>query len=340
VAFTVAFLAITTAHMTLGEQAPKLWALQHPERTSLQISYPLRIFSFVLNPFVVAVNSISNAMLHLAGMRGKHFGEASHTAEELQMLLATSAQAGHISSRQRELGENILGMMELEVRHIMVPRVDVAYLSLDRSLEENLRTIRKTGHSRFPLYRNGLDTVIGFVHAKDVLASLLDKTEVDLRRLARRPTFVPDTQPIPRLILQLQQSRSHGAVVLDEHGTAIGLVFLEDALEEIVGPIQDEFDEEPPEVNEVAPGVLEVQGNMALPDAEEHLELELEDAHADTIGGHVVELLGRLPRKRDQLQLGPYRVTVIEVTRRRIGRLRVERIVPEAEEPASSHRQK
>jgi CBS domain containing-hemolysin-like protein len=338
-AFTLAFVAITTLHMTVGEQAPKIWAIQRAEQTTLQISLPLRAFSFLFNPLVLMVNGISNAMLRGVGIRPEALQETlPHTAEELQVLLATSARGGHISARQLEIGENVLGMMELEVRHILVPRVDVAYLSLEWPVEENLRVIRKTGHSRFPLCRNGLDTVLGFVHAKDVLSALLDKSDPELRAVARRPVFVPDTQPIPRLILQLQQSRKHCAVVVDEHGTAIGLVFLEDALEEIVGPIQDEFDEEPPEVDEVAPGVVEVQGSMALPDAQEHFQLELEDAHADTIGGHIVELLGRLPRRRDQLELGPYRVTVVEVTRRRVGRLRFEPIAPGTEEPEPSNR--
>jgi CBS domain containing-hemolysin-like protein len=331
VAFALAFAFITTLHMTLGEQAPKIWALKRAEKTTLQISVPLRIFAILFNPFVIVINGISNALLLLVGIKVTELGEPPHTAEELRAVLTTSASAGHISRRQLEFAKNILGIVELEVRHILVPRVDVVYLSLNTPLEENLRVLRESGHSRFPVCRGGLDTVIGFVHAKDVLGALTDGKTPDLRRLARRPVFVSDTQPVSRLIAQLQKARSHSAVVVDEHGTAIGLAFLEDAIEEIVGPIRDEFDEQPPDVRQLSTGVLEVPGSLSLPDAEDRLELELEEGHADTIGGHVVEVLGCLPHKGDKLQLGPYRVTVLEVTRRRISSLRFEKIEPEAE---------
>jgi CBS domain containing-hemolysin-like protein len=331
-AFTLAFVLITVLHMTVGEQAPKLWALHRAVKTSLQVSIPLRIFSMLLNPLVVVINGISNWLLRLVGIRAANLTEPPHTAEELEAVLATSARAGHISKRQLELAENILGIVDLEVRHILVPRVDVVFLSLGNSTEENLRFVRESGHSRFPLCRVGLDTVVGFVHAKDVLGVFMDGKTPDLRRLARKPVFVSDTQPISLLIPQLQKAGSHSAVVVDEHGTAIGLAFLEDAIEEIVGPIRDEFDEELPDVRELPSGVLEVPGRLSLPDAEDRLGLDLEEGHADTIGGHVVELLGRLPHRGDQLELGPYKVTVAEVTRRRITSLRFDPTEPETED--------
>jgi CBS domain containing-hemolysin-like protein len=324
-AFALAFGVITTLHMTLGEQAPKIWALQRAEKTALQISIPLRIFSALFNPLVLMINGISNSLLRIVGIRTAKLDEPPHTADELRSVLATSARAGHISRRQLEFAENILGIVDLEVRHILVPRVDMVYLSLNSQIEENLRIVRESGHSRFPLCRVGLDTVTGFVHAKDVLAVLMEGKTPDLRRLARRPVFVSDTQSISGLIQQLQKAGGHSAVVVDEHGTAIGLAFLEDAIEEIVGPIRDEFDVQLPEVREISPGVLEVPGRLALPDAEDRLDLELEEGRADTIGGHVVEVLGRLPHKGDRLELGPYRVTVLEVRRRRIGSLRFEK---------------
>lgn len=324
-ALAFAFLTITALHMILGEQAPKIWALHRAEATALGASVPLRIFAAIFGPFIAAVNALSNGVLRLAGISPDDPLEAAHSSEELRRILTISARGGQISQRDRELAGNILSMVGLEVRHILVPRVDVAFLSLKNSPEDNARIVRESGHSRLPLCEIGLDNVIGIVHAKDVLALLLDKKEIDFRALARPPLFVPDTQPLSQLILHLQEAHSHCAVVVDEHGTATGLAFLEDALEEIVGPIQDEFDEEGPEVRRLDGGVIELSGAMSLPEAAECLDLDLEDESEDTIGGHVVARLGRLPRRGDQLVLGPYRVTVTEVTRRRVGSLRLVR---------------
>jgi CBS domain containing-hemolysin-like protein len=327
VALVIAFSLITLLHMTIGEQAPKMAALQHAEKTSLASAIPLRVFAAVFRPFIALVNGTSNAMLRSAGLKPEHGFESSHTAEEIRHILSHSAQAGHITERQWELTENVFGLMDLEARHILVPRVDVVYLTLEKDFEENLRRMQTSGHSRFPLCEVGLDTVVGFVHIKDVFSAGTE-AKPDMRPLARPAVFVPETQPLSELIVELQRQRSHTAVVLDEHGTATGLVFLEDALEEIVGPLADEFDRGAAErvIQELAPGSFEMPGNVPLPAATEALQLELEEAPEDTIGGHVVAQLGRMPRRGDQLELGNYRVSVVEVGRRRITRLRFERM--------------
>jgi CBS domain containing-hemolysin-like protein len=325
VALALALAVVTFLHMTLGEQAPKLWAIHRAEATALRVAVPLRAFELAFRPFISLINSVSNAMLRLGGMSSAELAEPAHGVEEIRGILASSAQAGHISDRQVELVENILGIMELQVRHILVPRVDVEYVSLQRSPDENLRVIRNSGHSRLPLCEVGLDTVIGIVHAKDVMGSLTNGGAApDLRELARKPILVPDTQPLSRFIVLLQRARSHVAVVLDEHGTAVGLAFLEDALEEIVGPLGDEFDAAEPLPRREGKAV-KLPGSMALPEAAELLDLpELAEDGSDTIGGHVVALLGRFPRKGDAIQLGEWRVVVEDVARRRIQTLRFE----------------
>jgi CBS domain containing-hemolysin-like protein len=218
----------------------------------------------------------------------------------------------------------VFAMIELEVRHILVPRVDVAYLSLERPLEENLRVLRESGHSRFPLCEIGLDTVIGFIHAKEVLGVAATGQPIELQSLARRPLFVPDSQPLARLIAQMQRTRNHCAVVVDEHGTSVGLAFLEDAIEEVVGPIADEFDDPAFAVRKAGGGVLELPGSLALPEAEELLGADDLGNESDTIGGHLVAKLGRLPRAGDELAIGRYRIRVSEVGQRRIVRLHCE----------------
>jgi len=331
VSLGLALAIVTILHMTLGEQAPKIWAIHRAESLALWTSYPLRLFSLIFSPLIWLINLVSNGLLRLGGLSADADHEGSYSAEELRGLLTASAEAGHISSRQRQFAENVLGFMKLQVRHILVPRVDAVRLLTRRTAEENIRIIRDSRHSRFPLCEDDLDRTVGMIHAKDVLAALADGRPVDLAKLARKPVFVPDTQSLGRMIVQLQRARSKSAIVLDDRGTAIGLVFLEDALEEIVGPIQDEFDDEEPRVNRPAPDVFEIRGDMPLPDATEILGID-EQGTDDTVGGHVVSLLGRLPEQGDELEIGGYRVRVTEVARHRIDRLRFERIVASPDE--------
>ena len=327
VALGVALAVVTTLHMTLGEQAPKIFAVRRPEPTALVTAYPLKVFTLVLRPLIWVINAISNHLLRLGGVSAEEHGEGSFTADELRQILSASARAGHISPRQRRFAENVLGFIDLEVRHIMVPRIDVVELRTGDSVEGSLDVVRRSQHSRFPLCEEDLDAVVGVVHAKDTLAALIKGEPVDLRALAREPVFLPDTQSLGRMIVELQRRRSEAAIVLDDRGTAIGMVFLEDALEEIVGPIQDEFDHEEPAVQQPGPGVTELRGDVPLPEALELLGMD--DAGTDdTIGGHVVSLLGRLPRDGDELELDGYKVTVVDVDRHRILRLRFQKPGP------------
>jgi CBS domain containing-hemolysin-like protein len=311
--------------MTIGEQAPKIWAINRPEATALAVAYPLQIFATVFRPFIWAINELSNWLLRLAGIAPNALHEASHDVEEIRSILGAAAEAGTISDRQRELAENVIGIMEREVRHILVPRVDVVYLSLRDPIEDNLKLVRRTAHTRLPVCREDLDSVVGIVHVKSLMGAFMEGTPIDLEQLAREPVLVSDTQPLAHFINKMQATRSHCAVVVDEHGTAVGLAFLEDAIEEIVGPIQDEFDAQGPSaIRRLPDGSLEVPGSLPLPDAIDRLGLpEESDYEADTVGGYVVARLGRLPNPGDALDIGDYRVTVTEVSRRRVVRLRL-----------------
>jgi len=322
-ALAIALALVTMLHMTVGEQAPKIFAIHRSEAMTLQLVQPLRVFAAFFRPAIYSINALSNGLLRALGLSAVEIGEsAGHSADELKWILSASAGSGEITRRQLELAQNVLDIIELEVRHIMVPRVDVVLLSLQSAPEENLRIVRESGHSRFPLCAVGLDTVIGIVHAKEVLLELAAGEVPDLRELARNPVYVPDTQSVSRLIFQLQRSGSHCSVVVDEHGTCVGLAFLEDALEEIVGPIFDEFDQAPPGVVRLGSGVIEMPGSLSLPEAAGVLGLaDLED-ESDTIGGYLVTRLGRLPRKGDRVEVGEWTATVEAVLRRRIDRLR------------------
>jgi CBS domain containing-hemolysin-like protein len=336
VSIALAFAVITTLHMTVGEQAPKMWALRRAEGTALFTGPILRGFAWLFGPFIAGINWLSNGLLRVVGLPAELGHEASHSAEEIRSIISLSALAGHISEHEYEITENVFRMIELEVRHIVVPRVEVDFLTLEHTLEDNLERIRTSGHSRFALCEVGLDTIVGVVHAKDVLDATLRGETPDLRSVAREPLFVPDTMPLSNFLRELQAGRQHCAAVLDEHGTAIGLAFREDALEEIVGPLGDEFDDEELDFVELEDGTYELRGRMSLPEVEDRLDFELPDEEReeeDTIGGHVTARLGRLPRKGDAVRVGRYIATVVDASRRRVQRLRL--VPAESELPVS-----
>jgi len=326
VSIGLAFAVITMLHMTVGEQAPKMWALRRAEPMAMRTAGPLRVFTAIFGPFIVVIHAISNWMLHLIGLPADLGHEHSLTSEEIRSILSLSASAGHISEREHELTANVFRMIELEVRHVVVPRVDVEFLTLDHPVEDSLEKIRNSPFTRIPVCEVGLDTVVGFVHTKDVLDAALRGEKPHLRDLVKPPLFVSDTMSVSDFLVELQRQRQQTAVVLDEHGTAIGLAFRKDALEEIVGPLADELDEEVDELLRLANGGFEVSGRMSVPEVEDRLDFEIgddEDESEETIGGHVTARLGRLPRKGDAVRVGPFDATVIEVTRHRVARLRM-----------------
>ena len=323
-ALAIALTIITILHMTFGEQAPKIFALHKPERLALFVSYPLLWFTATLKPFIWLINGISNQLLRLVGVSGHDAHGEVHDVEELRAILRTASEAGRISGRQQLFGENVLGLVRLQARHIMLPRVDVVFLSTARSAEENLAVLGEARHSRYPLGDPDLDSAIGMVHGRDVIAALLKGGPIDFRAMARPLPTVPDRQPLGRLIMNLQRQRVTCALVVDEHGTAVGVAFLEDALEEIVGPIGDEFDQEKHWIDRIDDDTVEMTGGVPLPDAGDVLGIDL-GSEDDTIGGYVVSVLGHLPSVGEEVTVPLYRVTVGEMTGRRITRLRFER---------------
>lgn len=333
VGFIVALTIVTILHMVLGEQAPKIWAIHAAERASLRFALSLKIFVTVFKPLIVVVNVMSNALLRVTGVEGGH-GEHTADVVELKAIIGAAASAGNISGRQRAFAENILDLVELEVRHVMLPRIRVASLDLNDPLEDNLARLRSQGHSRWPLCDGDLDDVIGIVHVRDVLDALIDERDVDLRALARKPVFVPDTQPLSRFIVETQHTGHQGALVQDEHGTVVGMAFLEDALEEIVGPLRDERDQAREPHTRAEDGSIEMAGRLDVPEASQLLGVDLDDAH-DTIAGVVVAELGRLPRRGDTVEVGEWDAEVLQIGRHRaVERLRFTPRKP-PDEPAS-----
>jgi len=317
---TVSFLVITVLHIVLGEQAPKTMAIRRSEATALLVSFPLYAFYKVTYPAIWALNHTANSLLKLFGVSPAGEGELAHDEEELRRILASSS-ASQLTTQKRELLDNIFELSHRMARQIMLPRQDVVYLSTERSLPENLRLARRSGHTRFPLCQGDLDHVIGLIHIKDIFHR--ERALTSLTEVAREIAFVPETLELDRLLKRMRTERFHMAAVIDEYGGVSGIVTLEDVIEEIVGSIQDEFDVERPELVEKGDGVYQVSGGMLVEDLEEALGVEFSERDEDTIGGVVLSELGRNPAVGDRVELGPVTIEVLEVQLNRVATLRI-----------------
>jgi magnesium and cobalt exporter, CNNM family len=319
----VALSFVTFLHMALGEQAPKNLAIRSAKRVALITAPALVVFYYVFFPIIWALNEASNLTLWLLGLRQANPAELSHTEEELRHIVAQSSAGGHLSRSERMMIENVLNLEEKTARRIMVPRPDIVYLSLARPLEDNLRIARQTGHTRFPLCEDDLTTVVGMIHVKDLFRSS-NGGRPDLRKLARKVPFLPESLRLDQLLVEFQRNRVHLAMLLDEYGSLVGMVSLENVLEELVGPIQDEFDRETPQILPVGDQVFEVDATCPLDLLAETCGVAVPETDAETVGGLILDLLGRLATTGDSVTVDGRRLTVLKADPTRIRRVRVE----------------
>jgi CBS domain containing-hemolysin-like protein len=330
-----ALCLVTFLHMALGEQAPKTLAIRAPRVLALVTAPPLVLIAHVFWPVIWLLNTASNLTLRILGLGRASVEELTHTEEELRHILLESAEGGHLSRNERIMIENVLNLEEKTARRVMVPRPDIVYLSLARPLEENLRLARQAGHTRFPLCEDDLTTVIGMIHVKDVFRSGgLQNGRLDLRQFARKVPFLPVTLRLDQLLLEFQKNRVHLAMLLDEYGSVVGMVTLENVLEELVGPIQDEFDRELPQLVPLGEGVFEVEAACPLDVLAEQIGIEFPETDAETVGGLVLDILGRLAKTGDVVEVAGQRLIVIRADPTRIRKVRIEPVTrdPEAAE--------
>jgi CBS domain containing-hemolysin-like protein len=323
VSAAVAFLFITFLHIVVGELVPKAYAIRATEQVALWTAVPMRAFQVLVKPALWFLDQTASRVLRWLGVDIQHTPEA-HSEEELKMLLAESHRVGTLSGDKRELLENIIDYTERTARHAMIPRGDVVFLSLARTLEENLKIIGQTTHTRFPLATIDIDHVAGMIHVKDLFLRRDGlRSSEDLVEIKRDILFVPESRPLDALLREFQQSRTHMAIVVDEYGGTAGMITLEDVIEEIVGEIQDEFDRESPKVLETADGLV-FDGLSLLDDVWEKLGIEVEAASASdvsTLGGYVTERLGRIPRLGDRTSVDGYDLRVLEMKGRRVSKV-------------------
>ena len=325
-AWILAFTSVTFLHMALGEQAPKSLAIRSARTISLWTAPVLIAFYFLFFPFIWLLNGASNLTLRVIGLGRFDHAEVAHTEEELRHIVAESVAGGHLSRNERIMIENVLNLEQKTARRVMVPRPDVVYLSLSRPLEDNLRVARQAGHTRYPLCEDDLTTVIGMIHVKD-LFRLGGPTNArpDLRKASRRVPFLPESLRLDQLLVEFQKNRVHLAMLLDEYGGVVGMVSLENVLEELVGPIQDEFDRETPQVLNLGSDVFEVDATCPLDVLATSCGLDVPDTEAETAGGLILDLLGRLAKAGDSVIVDGHRLSVLRADPTRIRSIRVEK---------------
>ncbi len=330
VSFALAFLTITFLHIVMGELAPKAIAIRKAVATTLWVSKPLGFFYTVFKPTIWLLNGASNQILkRLFRLDPMSETEMVHNEEELRIILSDSAKGREISPLEQKLLMNVLDLRHLTVRDVTTPRGDVVYLNTENSFRDNLRRAIDSGYSRFPLCNGDLDHSIGLVHAKDLLR-LAEEQSDDLLSIKRSLTTVPELIPLGKTLPLFLRDHVHLALAVDEFGGTAGIISLENVLERLVGEIQDEFDAEQPELLRINENEFSVPGSYSLHDIRVLTGLDLQNADVSTVAGYVLAMLGRMPRKGDQVQIGDYTVTVAEANDRRIERLHFARIPRDA----------
>lgn len=318
IALPVGFVIVTVLHLIFGEAVPKYAAIYYPQEFTYACAIPLRIFAVITAPLVSIVNGGTWLILAPFGIKVESETE-THTEEELRLLLAESARSGEVGAIQKtehELIEKVFKFDERLVRQIMVPRPQMAGIDVDMSLEQALETVSKEGYSRIPVYSGSKDMVVGIVHAKELLRRMLDKQPTKIADIMRPAIFVPETKKIGSLLRELQVKRNHMAIVVDEFGVASGLVTLEDIVEELVGEIQDEYDDERPVVEKRKEGDFIVNAHASVLDVNSHLPVALpESAEYSTVAGLLNVLFGGIPEVGQSCQDGQYSFKVLKTSR-------------------------
>ncbi|HEX8656019.1 MAG TPA: hemolysin family protein [Hymenobacter sp.] len=318
IALPVSFATITVLHIVIGEQAPKMLAIQRPEALSMAIALPLRLFYIVSFPFIWVLNKLSNLVLRLIGAEGSHGSEA-HTSDELRMLLDQSKESGEIQDSEHELIENVFQFNDRMVKQIMVPRTKLSALDVNAPAEELLDIVFSEGFSRMPVFEGNIDNIVGVLNVKDLLPIIRRQEPVELARIMRPPYFVPETKKINRLLRQFQRKHIVMAIVSDEFGGVSGIVTIEDIMEELVGEIQDEYDNEVPVVEKVAEDEYRVNPATPISDANEYLPFPLpEGEDYETVGGLLNVIYGSIPEVGDVAVLDPYEFRVLQRSRRAV----------------------
>jgi putative hemolysin len=337
VAFAIAFLLITYLHVVVGELVPKGIALGHAETTALFVSSPVRAFFVALKPLIWILERSSDGALRLLGLESPEAERGVLSEAELKMVLSRSTEHGELEQQEQEMLYKVFDFADKEVANVMVPRPEVVALSIDLPPEECLAAVIDSPYTRYPVYRESLDNIVGTLHVRDLFSAMNDRGLANMRmeEIVRDALIVPETKDLAAMLTEFRRTNQHMAIVVDEYGAMEGIVSLEDVLEEIVGEIEDEFDLPDESVERIDDDTIRIDGTFPIDDFNEQFrtDLPIDDYH--TMGGFVFGLLGRAAKKGDSVDHDGLRFDIVEVEGSRIQRLAVT-FVERRQEPATA----
>src|SRR5688572_14457544 len=327
VTYSIAFFIITSLHIVLGEQAPKLLGLQRAENIAIGTALPMQIFYKVFKPLIHALDWASARIVRIFGIEATSEHASTYTEEEIRQLIRISQKSGHVNEEERRLIDQVFEFSETTVKEAMIPRTEIVAVQETCSLEDVAEAFRNTGYSRLPVYRGSLDDIVGIVHVKDVLSVLTHRQTFDLTSIIQKPQYVVDTARLEDVLRQMQREKFHFGFVVDEHGGVEGIITLEDLLEEIVGDISDEHDEEVNEqIHQQPDGTCLLEGGLAVRDLNKRLGLNLpvSDGYT-TVAGFMMAEAGQLLGEGDTVKYNGHIFKVEKAANRRILQVRLER---------------
>lgn len=332
IALPLAFALITVLHIVFGELAPKSFAIQRSDQTTLFVAYPLRFFYVLFKPFIWLLNGIANLILRLMNIKPVH-GNEVHSSEELRYLVEQGKETGTIEEENYAIIQNAFDFQERTVRQIMIPRRQMVAIDLADFNDRMLENIIDAGYSRIPCYEENPDKLLGLVYLKDILMELRKKRKPDMRQLMRTIYAIPETMPIGKLLKEFQKKRQQIAVVLDEFGSTKGIVTMEDILEELVGEIQDEFDNESSSLEQLGNSIFRAQADASLHDLNKELPVQLvEDGNFETLSGYILHHCGRIPETGETFDIGPYEFRILRKVRNSLQKVQLRLLPPKEEE--------
>jgi putative hemolysin len=335
VSFAIAFAVLTYLSVTLGELVPKAVALQKAEAIAVALAVPLDVFAKVLHPVVWVLQVSANLVLRVLRVKPAPAGMIAFTREDIRQSVAAAEDVGEIQTAEEEMLYRVFDFADKEASDVMVPRPEVVGLSVEMPPEEALRAVLESPYTRYPVYRSSLDDIAGVLHVRDLISALNDRgiADVELAGLLRPAYFVPETKDLAALLAEFRRTNQHMAVVIDEYGSTVGIVTLEDLLEEIVGDIEDEFDLPDTSVERVDERTIRIDGTFTLDDFNEEFGTSLDQEDFHTVAGLVVDELGRAAEPGDEVRVDGLVLTVIETSGTRVQRIEVRFEQPVPHEP-------
>ncbi|WP_333886982.1 hemolysin family protein [Clostridium sp.] len=325
ISLVIGFSIITAFHIVLGELTPKSLAIINTEKIAMYTSLPLIIFYKATYPIMWAFNHSTDLVLKIFGISQWDDHETAYTDDEIKLLLEESYKSGLIDKTELTFVDNIFDFSEKTVKDIMVPRTDMTCIFSGDSIEDIIKVFMERQHTRYPVCTDNKDNVIGFIHIKDLYKQQI-QGDKNIKDIIRKVKFIPKWMPISDLLKMFKKEKSQIAIIIDEYGGTLGLVTIEDILEEIVGEIQDEFDEEGAEINKTEDNKYVVDGKLILEDINDLLEIDIQSENVDTLGGWIYSKLDSYPKVNDKINYENYQFTVLKCNKKRISKILIEKL--------------